>query len=140
MASCRTPGEFLWQDSPGRAEVLAHSSFFQHTAQLDALVEASRSDRVVVLTGEAGVGKSSLAIALARPEFAGGDLPDGFVHALVVLTRDTNPVSLADDLQIQLRVSVPGFAEAVAEFGRNLPLPEREKLDALARTVLRPLE
>jgi ATP/maltotriose-dependent transcriptional regulator MalT len=140
MASCRDPGEFFWQDSPGRAEVLAHSSFFQHTTQLDALVEASRLNRVVVLTGEAGVGKSSLAIALARTEIAGGYLPDGFVRAMVILTRDTNPVSLANDLQLQLRVSVPGFADGVAEFRRSVPISTREKLDAVARKVLRPLE
>ena len=139
MASRRDPGEFFWQDSPGRAEILAHSWFFQPTAQLDALVEASRLHRVVVLTGKAGAGKSSLATALARPEIAGGRVPDGFVHAIAILSSDTNPASLGDDLERQLRGSVPGFAEAVAEFGRSVPLPEREKLDALARRVLQPL-
>ena len=139
MASHRDPGEFFWQDSSGRAEILAHSWFFQPTTQLDALVEASRLHRVVVLTGKAGAGKSSLATALARPEIAGGRVPDGFVHAIAILTSDTNPASLGDDLERQLRRSVPGFAEAVAEFGRSVPLPEREKMDALARKVLQPL-
>ena len=58
---------------------------------------------------------------------------------LLIVTRDTNPASLGDDLERQLRGSVPGFAEAVAEFGRSVPLPEREKLHALARKVLQPL-
>jgi len=115
------------------------SWFFQPTAQLDALVEASRLHRVVVLTGKAGAGKSSLAKALARPEIAGGSVPDGFVHAIAILSNDTNPASLGDDLERQLFGSVPGFVEAVAEFGRSVPLPEREKLDALARKVLQPL-
>ena len=133
MVSCRDPAELLWQDSPGRNEILAHSWFFEPTTQLDALVEASRLHRVVVLTGEAGSGKSCLAAALARPEIAGGRVPDGFVHAIAILTRDTNPASLGSDLERQLRGSVPGFAEGVAEFGRSVTLPEREKLEALAQ-------
>ena len=100
---------------------------------------ASRQHRVVVLTGEAGVGKSSLAVALARPEIAGGRVPDGFVHAIAILTTDTNLSNLGDDLERQLRSSLPGFAAAVAEFGRSVPLSDREKLDALARKVLQPL-
>jgi len=135
----RDPGEFFWQDSPARAEILARSSFFQPTTQLDALVEASRVHRVVVVTGQAGAGKSSLATALARPEIAGGRVPVNFAHAIAILTSDTNPASLADDLERQLRRSVPGFADAVADFGRSVALPEREKLDALARKVLHPL-
>ena len=139
MASRRGAGEFFWQDSAGRADIVARSWFFQPTTQLDALVEASRLRRVVVLRGKAGAGKSSLATALARPEIAGGSVPDGFVHAIAILTSDTNPASLGDDLERQLHGSVPGFAEAIAEFGRSVPLPEREKLDALARKVLQPL-
>ena len=57
----------------------------------------------------------------------------------VILRSDTNPASLGDDLARQLRGSVPEFAEAVAEFGWSVPLPEREKLDALAQKVLQPL-
>ncbi len=139
MDSRPDPGKFFWQDSSGQAEIVASSWFFQPTTQLDALVEASRLHRVVVLTGKAGAGKSSLVTALARPEIACGSVPAGFVHAIAILTSDTNPASLGDDLERQLHRSVPGFAEAVAEFGRSVPLPEREKLDALARKVLQPL-
>ena len=94
MVSCPDPAEFFWQDSPGRTEILAHSRYFKPTTQLDTLVNASTMHRVVVLTGEAGAGKSCLATALARPEIAGGRVPDGFVHALSILTSDTNPASL----------------------------------------------
>ena len=139
MGSRPDPGESFWYQSPGRALILAHSWFFEPTTQLDALVEASRLHRVVVLTGKAGAGKSSQATALARPEITGGRVPDGFVHGIAILTSDTNRASLADDLERQLRNSVRGFAEAVAEFGRSVPLPEREKLDALTRKVLKPL-
>jgi hypothetical protein len=135
----RGPVELFWQASSGAAEILAQTSFFQPTTQLDALVGASRSHRVVVLRGEAGAGKSNLAAALARPEIAGGRVPDGFLHAIAIPTKDTDLSSLGDELECQLRNSVPGFAEAVAEFGWRIPLPKREKLDALSRKVLHAL-
>jgi hypothetical protein len=94
---------------------------------------------VVVLTGAAGAGKSSLAAALARPEIAGGHVPDGFVHAIAVLGLTTNQRSLADDLERQLRRSVPGFAGAMEEFEKSVTLPKREMLDFLPRMVLQPL-
>ena len=133
------PGDVFWKDSPGRVEILRHTWYFQPTPQLAELVEASRSHPVVVLTGEAGAGKTSLAAALARPEITGGRVPDDFVHAIAILTNNTNQRSLADDLERQLRRSVPGFAGAVAEFERSVPLPQREALDFLPRKVLRPL-
>ena len=138
------PGDVFWKDSPGCVEILRHTWYFQPTPQLAELVEASRSHPVVVLTGEAGAGKTSLAAALARPEITGNRsgriVPDGFVHAVVILTDSTNQRSLADDLEKQLRRSVPGFAEAVAELERSVPLPQREALDFLPRKVLRPLD
>ena len=76
---------------------MARSWFFQPTAQLESLVEASRLHRVVVLTGKAGAAKSSLATALARPEIACGSVPDGIVHAIAIFSSDTNPASLGDD-------------------------------------------
>ncbi len=135
----RDPGEVFWKDSPGRTQILKQTEYFQPTPQLDELVEAARAHPVVVLTGAAGAGKSSLAVALARPEVAGGHVPDGFVHAVAVLGLTTNQRSLADDLERQLRRSLPEFADAVAEFERSVPRPEREMLDFLPRKVLRPL-
>ena len=61
------------------------------------------------------------------------------MHAITILTNNTNQRSLADDLERQLRRSVPGFAGAVAEFERSVPLPQREALDFLPRKVLQPL-
>ena len=95
---------------------------------------------MVVLTGEAGAGKSTLAAALARPEVAGGRVPDGFVHAVAILGLTTNQRSLADDLERAApSAPLPGFAGAVAEFERSVPRPERDALDLLPQMVLRPL-
>ena len=134
------PGDVFWKDyKEGRDQILEHTWYFQPTPQLVELVEASRSHSAVVLTGEAGAGKTSLAAALARPEIADGHVPDGFVHAVALLGLKPNQRSLADELERQLRRSVPGFADAVAEFERSVTLPERETLDFLPRMVLRPL-
>jgi hypothetical protein len=134
------PGDVFWKDSPGRPEILRHTWYFQPTPQLTGLVEASRSHPVVVLTGEAGAGKTSLAGGLARPEITGGRVPHDFVHGIAVLTRDTTQRGLADDLERQLRRSLPGLPEAIAEFERSVPRPQREALDFLPRKVLRPLK
>jgi hypothetical protein len=90
------------------------------------------------LTGEAGVGKSTLAAALARPEITQGFVPRDFAHAVGLLGGTTNLRYLAVDLEQQLRRSVAGFALAVEEFHRSVPRGEREKLDFLTRMVLRP--
>ena len=70
---------------------------------------------------------------------AGGRVPAGFVHAIAILGLTTNQRGLAADLERQLRHSLPGFAGAVAEFERSVPLKERERLDFLPRKVLLPL-
>jgi hypothetical protein len=135
----RDPGDVFWKDSPGRAEILRQTEYFQPTPQLDALVEAARSHPVVVLTGEAGAGKSMLTSALARPEVAGGHVPAGFVHAIAILGQSATQRSLAADLERQLWRSLPGFTEAMAEFERIVPLAERERLDLLTGKLLGPL-
>jgi tetratricopeptide (TPR) repeat protein len=136
----RDPGDVFWKDSDGCAQILKQTEYFQPTPQLAALVEASWANPVVVLTGEAGAGKSTLAAALVRPELTGGLVPGNFVQAIAVLGPTTNQRSLAADLERQLRRSVAGFAEAVAEFQRSIPLPERERLGFLQQKVLGPLD
>ena len=135
----RDPGDVFWKDSPSRAEILRQTEYFQPTPQLDALVEAARSHPVVVLAGEAGAGKSMLMSALARPEVAGGYVPAAFVQAIAILGQSTTQRSLAAELERQLRRSLPGFVDAVAEFDRTVPLTERERLDLLTGKVLGPL-
>ena len=78
---------------------------------------------MVILTGEAGVGKSTLAAALARPEITGGCVPDAFAHATLILDRDFNERCIAGDVERQLRRSRPGFVEAFKEFEVDVPLP-----------------
>jgi tetratricopeptide (TPR) repeat protein len=138
--SSKVPGDVFWKESPGRTQILERTEYYQPTAGLAELVEASRAHRMVILTGEAGVGKSTLAAALARPEITEGRVPPGFAHAVAMLGGTTNLRNLAVDLQGQLRHSVAGFAGAVEELHRSVPLAERERLDFLGQMVLRPLD
>ncbi len=136
----KVPGDVFWRDSPGRVQILERTEYYQPTAGLAELVAASQAHRIVIVTGEAGVGKSTVAAALARPEITEGLVPPGFAHAVAVLGTTTNPRNLAVDLQGQLRRSLAGFGDAVETCQRSVPQAEREKLGFLAQMVLRPLD
>ena len=136
----KVPGDVFWKESPGRVQILEQTEYFQPTAGLDELVAASRADRVVILTGEAGVGKSTMAAALARPEITDGRVPPGFAHAVAMLGVTTNLRNLAVNVQGQLHRSVAGFAAAVEAFQRDVPRAERDRLDFLRQMVLSPLD
>jgi tetratricopeptide (TPR) repeat protein len=135
----RDPGDAFWRDCFGRAQILKQTEYFQPMPQLAEVAQASQAHAVVLLTGEPGAGKSTLAAALARPELTDGLVPSGFVHAIIVLGLMINQRRLADDLVRQLRRAVPQFAEAAGNFEQITPLDERESLDFLRRKVLRPL-
>lgn len=139
--NAKDPGDvsWNWEGSPSSPDILQRTLHFQPTAALRRLVEASKADPVVLLTGPAGAGKSTLAAALARPELTEGAVPDGFVQAIAVLKAGTNENDLAVDLEIQLRRTVPDFATAVDEFRRSLPPEERKRLDYVSQKVVGPL-
>lgn len=137
----RDPGDVFWNnaDSPGRDLLLKQTEYFQPTRQLSKLVKTSQEHRVVLLTGEAGAGKSALASGLARPELTAGLVPDGFVQAITILDARHTLHDWARDLTVQLGRSVMEFAEGVDEFHRSIPLEQRNRLDFLNQLVLGPL-
>ena len=135
----RVPGDVFWRDSQSRDQILKQTEYYEPTPQLSDLVEASRAHQIVVVTGEAGVGKSTLAAALARPEITNNLVPRGFTHAIILLNDTINPRRVAVDLERQLRHAVPGFPEAIDEFQRSISIDERKALDFLRQRVLRPL-
>jgi hypothetical protein len=136
----KDPGNVFWKDSPGRTLILEQTHNLQPTAELQAIVEASKAHSIVVVTGDAGVGKSTLAAALVRPELTGGIVPNGFSHAIALLNVNTNLRSLAVDLKRQLERSVSALVEGVAEFERRVAYQERSQLDLVALMVLKPME
>ena len=137
--SSKVPGDVFWRDSPGRIQILERTAYFQPTAGLAEIIQASECHRSVLLMGETGAGKSSLAAALARPEITRGHVQSGFVHAVGMLSVTTTIRVLAVDLEHQLRRTVAGFTKAVEEFQRRVSPNERERLDFLNGMVLHPL-
>ena len=65
--NAKVPGDVYWKDSYGREQVLKQTEYYQTTADLPRVVEASTAHRCVIVTGEAGVGKSTLAAASPDP-------------------------------------------------------------------------
>ena len=132
----KDPGDVFWKGTVGFVDILRWTEYFQPTEQLDRLVEASNRHSVVVLTGPAGAGKSTLAAALARPDLTGGRVPPGFVHAIAVLNLGSDESSIAADIAGQLEKSLPEFGEANDAFDRSMPRDERERMALLPRKVL----
>ena len=128
----KDPGDVFWKDSLSRPLILKATEYLQPTPQLAQLVEASRSHPVIILTGESGVGKSTLAAALARPELTGGLVPVGFVHAVAMIDNRMLSQDLAVDLERQLIKSVPAF--------KDVMLDQRDVRDPLRKKVLEPLK
>ena len=112
--------------------------FLQPTSTLKRLVQQSRSERIVVLTGYMGEGKSTLAAALAQPAKTNGHVEEGFVHAIAFGRQESYGSTLASTLAGQLRRTIPEFAHAADQFVRNHP-GEGDQTDALERKVFGPM-
>ena len=138
--AARSPATCSGRTAPAAPRSSSRRSITSRRPDWPSWSRRARPTGVVIVTGEAGVGKSTLAAALARPEITDGRVPPGFAHAVAMLGGTTNLRNLAVDLERQLRHSVAGFAGAVEEFHRSVPRAEREKLDFLGQMVLRPLD
>ncbi|RSS56823.1 tetratricopeptide repeat protein [Streptomyces sp. WAC01280] len=112
--------------------IIELTGHLQPTAVLEELVAAAESSPRVALVGPRGCGKSTLAAALALR-------PDEFLHGIVFGTRSSTVASVADTLAAELRVTVPGFAEAGHDYLARLSSAERAGFDALEQHVLGPL-
>lgn len=120
-------------------EVRRLTDHFQPTPILAQIVARSEQVRSLALVGVAGVGKSTLAAALPRPEVTEGIVPAGFVQAVAFFSAILTTGDLAEILATQLDRNVPGFAQARLQFNRELTRDERRKLDRLQREVVGPL-
>ena len=121
------------------AQIAGHTAAFVPTPVLEDAVRESDTRRCVAVVGEAGLGKSTVAAALARPARSGGAVPAGFCQAVAFVNENTTPTTLAQALEAQLRTGVTGFAEAARRVERETPAEEWRHLDALQRAVVGPL-
>ena len=109
---------------------------FQVTHDVERVRAALDSDRLVLVEGPAGSGKSVLVAALARPELV-PDLPRRYL-AGVAFTAVTNTLDgIADSLHRQLR-RIPQFIDA-AERHQVAFAGEVDRQPALERWVFGPL-
>ena len=122
------------------AEIERLTAWLQPTDALTQLVSSAVEHRCVAVIGDAGQGKSTLAAALARPEQSGGQVPGGFVDAIVFVSRSSTSGELAQALADQLSRTVEGFPDAMRRFQAMTSLQEWQGLDALQRLVVGPLK
>ena len=129
-----------WIGTRAAAEIERLLSCFQPTPQLEELVEAAKARKYIALTGLAGVGKSALSAALARPDVTEGIVPEAFAHAVAFVSEVTTSWDLASELSKQLRTAIPDFAAARDQFFSQVRADERAQLDTLQQEILRPLQ
>jgi Tetratricopeptide repeat/AAA ATPase domain len=115
------------------------TEYFQPFPQLAEIVSMSRDERCLVVVGDAGTGKSSMAASLLRHEVTEGAVPPDFVHAVVFVGETTTSDGLARELRDQLEISVHWFSEATKKFESITTLEEKAQLNQLQALVLGPL-
>jgi tetratricopeptide (TPR) repeat protein len=145
------PDETLWLAKNGRrsplpwaetslsSEIERLTMTYQATPNLADVVRQSQVHSCLAVVGEAGMGKSALAAALAWPEKAPQMLTTGFVQAIVLLNEAQTPQEIARLLSQQLCRSVAGFQTAQREFDRNTPYAEKQRLGSIEKQVIEPL-
>ena len=134
-----------WQllaNTPGTSLAEELTRWLQPTQPLIDIVAQSLLHRSVMVAGEAGCGKSTLAAALADAQNAGVEniVPTRFVDGLVFTELAPSPHAIADLLARQLRNTVGRFAEAEETYVRSLTAEEATGQDAFTRLVIGPLK
>ncbi len=129
----------FWSHTEVAEEIQRLTLAYQPTPALSDTVLNSIQYSCLALVGEAGSGKSALAAALAWPRVTADIVPNGFVHAIALLTEATTPHGLARMLAAQLSRSVARFREAQEHFARDSALSQRQRLGILERLVVGPL-
>jgi hypothetical protein len=129
-----------WAQTPVADEIQSYTLSYQPTPALGEVVKRSKEQRCLVILGEAGVGKSALAAAVAWPKVSEPIVPTGFVQAIALFNEATTPQALARAVGEQLARGVPGFQETQQAFARETSYPEQQRLDILERKLVEPLK
>jgi tetratricopeptide (TPR) repeat protein len=128
-----------WAQTPLASEIERLTMTYQATPNLADVVRQSQVHSCLAVVGEAGMGKSALAAALAWPEKAPQMVSTGFVQAIMLLNEAQTPQEIARLLNQQLCRSVAGFQAAQREFDRNTPYAEKQGLGSIEKKVIEPL-
>lgn len=109
---------------------------FQPTHDLERVEYALNDQRLVVIQGGVGSGKSTLVAALARPELV--DLPRRYLSAVAFTELTPTLADIATSLATQLAVTT-GFSEAAATYSNGFTPADLEGQPTLERQVFGPL-
>lgn len=104
-----------WAQTSLHSEIERLTVTYQATPNLAEVVRQSQILSCLAVVGEAGMGKSALAAALAWPEKVPQMVTTGFVQAIVLLNEASTPQEIARLLSQQLCRSVFGFEAAQSE-------------------------
>jgi hypothetical protein len=132
-----SPGKWLLSGTEEGALAVALTQSFQPTNDLERVTAAMSGQRLVVLRGAAGSGKSALIAALARPELV-PDLPARYLAAVAFTALTPTLTGLAKTLARQL-ARFEGFPAAAADYEGKLTAEELNRRPALERLVFGPL-
>ncbi len=130
-------GHWPLSGTPEGAQAVTLTQSFQATHDLERITHALGSQRLVVVQGGPGSGKSVLMAALARPELV-PDLPHRYLSAVVFTALTPKLAALAESIAGQL-TETTGFPEAAAAYEGGFTLEELDRLPALERLVFGPL-
>lgn len=132
-----SPGHWPLSGTPEGAQAVTLTQSFQSTHDLERIIHALGSQRLVVVQGGPGSGKSALMAALARPELV-PDLPRRYLAAVVFTALTPTLAALAESIAGQL-ADTAGFPEATSTYDGGFTLDEQDQLPALERLVFGPL-
>ncbi|MBP2215970.1 tetratricopeptide repeat protein [Arthrobacter sp. CAN_C5] len=110
---------------------------FQITHDLERVMRALAEQRLVVIQGDGGSGKSALVAALARPELV-PELSKQYLSAVAFTALSPTLAALAESIGKQLEHRA-GFDDAVTVYNNGFTPQDLDRQPALERLVFGPL-
>lgn len=105
-----------------------------------AVIDEWRLPRLLMVTGPAGCGKSTVLSVLIRPQLIDTpQIPDRYIQAAVFLDTTSTVETMAAECAAQLRTTVPGFQQATEDVRASLTHSERRELNSFEVGVTRVL-
>jgi hypothetical protein len=102
-------------------------------------IDDARRARLRLVVGDEGSGKSTLLALLVRPKIVDTlHVPDSYIKAAVFLDASSTLETLANEISLQLEVSLPGFADA-SSVAEALAQPDLNGLGVWDTKLLLPL-
>ncbi|MBP2215960.1 tetratricopeptide repeat protein [Arthrobacter sp. CAN_C5] len=132
-----SPNFWPLSGTPEGALAVTLTQSFQITHDLERIMHSLAGQRVVVVKGLSGSGKSALVAALARPELV-PELPKHYLSALAFTALTPTLAAMAESIGKQLEHR-GGFKDAVTAYNNSFDPEDLNRQPALERLVFGPL-